>query len=439
MDSLAILFVLYMVGCAGPQTESSHQSEDENIIEIDVVEESINNKQHHSGPSYYDDTKTDGTSAGTSQTSSTIKKPNIHIYVENSGSMYGYVGVGHGSDFRNMVFNYLTDVKISGIFEDMNLNFVNSKVIPLGSVVDDFVKKLDPNTFRVAGGNGGATDIAEIIKRVYPKGGEVAVLVSECIISPGKGHNASEYLSNQQTGIKGFLAQRPNLSQTGVIVYRMLGQFKGNYYDTVDSKKFYSGIRPYYVWVMGDVATVKELRRQTETKMKTQPDKIGIITSGNKNVKYHILSGGGKYRLSHADPKTTIDKVGKVKTSAGSRVVVKINVDYSQMLQDEAYLTDVANYEVSDPMFRVDAVTKTSDSQYVITVSCTVIKKGSIYVRLKNKPPQWVAACSDTDGGFPNPKDTHQTTYGLSYLIGGVYDAYTFKSDNLAEMKITIK
>lgn len=430
---VTILMLIFCCACGGPQTVGAQDDENEIYTEPE--------KPSRVGDAYEeeDDYSTIG-ATDVAQTRPAPQKPaTVNVYVENSGSMYGYVGAGHGSDFRNMVFNYLTDVKISGIFENMNLHFVNSRVIPQGSAVDDFVKKLEPNTFLVAGGYSGATDIAEIIKKVFPKGNEVAVLVSDCIISPGKGHNASEYLSNQQTGIKGFLAQRPNLSQTGVIVYRMLGQFKGNYYDTVDSKKPYSGIRPYYVWVMGDVATLKELRQQTETKMKTQPDEIGIITSGNKNIKYHILSEGGKYRRSHADPKATIEKVGKVKTTAGSRVVVKLNADYSQMLQDDAYLTNASNYEVSDPMFRVDAVTKTSDSQYVITVSCAFIKKGTIYVRLKNKPPQWVAACSDTDGGFPNPKDTHQTTYGLSYLIGGVYDAFTFKSDNLAEMKITIK
>lgn len=436
-NSLALLFVSCLIGCSGPQTEKSNQSEDENIIEINASEESINDKQHHTGPSYYDDTKNNGVTVNSSLTSSTKKKPNIRVYVENSGSMYGYVGTGVGSDFRNMVYNYLTDIN-SGIFDSLHLNFVNSSIIPRGSSIDDFVRRLEPSTFKVSGGNSGTTDIAEIVKRVFPSENVVSVLVSDCIISPGKGNNASEYLVNQQTGIKGFLIHQKNLGQTGVIIYRMLGHFKGYYYDTIDHKKHYDGTRPYYIWVMGDIQHLKKLRNVTEPKMKTPPDEICVISMGNSKLKYSIVPAGGKYQISRSD-RFTIEKLKKVKTTHGERAVVKLNADFSKMLQDDSYLTDVSNYEVSDKMYRVDNVIKSNSNQYVITISSPVIKKGTVYVRLKNKPPQWVNRCSDTDGGFPNPNTKLQTTYGLSYLIGGAYDAYTFNGDNLAEMKITIK
>ena len=370
-------------------------------------------------------------------TSTFKEKCVINIYVENSGSMYGYVGAGVGSDFRNMVYNYLTDVN-SGIFDSLHLNFVNSNVIPKGSSIEDFVKRLEPNTFKVSGGNGGATDIAEIIKRVFPPEDAVSVLITDCIISPGRGNNASEYLVNQQTGIKGFLNHRENLDQTGVIIYRMLGHFKGFYYDTIDNKRRFDGIRPYYIWVIGDVQNLKKMRTVTEPKMKTTPDEICVISMGDSRLKYNIVPAGGKYKISHND-RFTIENLKKVKTTQGNRAIVKLKADFSNLLQDDSFLTDVSNYEVSDDMYQVDNIIKTPGSQYVITLSCPVIKKETLYLRLKNKPPLWVNKCSDTDGGFPDPNEQMQTTYGLSYLIGGVYDAYTFYSDNLAEMKITIK
>lgn len=407
----ALLLMVVMTGCAGPEKRSEQDNRDNNV----------------------------GTRVDSEKIVSNPINPSINIYVENSGSMYGYVGTGDGSDFRNMVYNYLTDIKISGVVGNIYLNFINSQTIPMGSAVDDFVKKLAPNTFKVAGGNSGATDIAEIIKRTYPQDGNLFVLVSDCIISPGKGHNASEYLVNQQTGIKGFMAQQKNISQIGVVIYRMLGHFKGSYYDTVDHKKFYDGIRPYYIWVMGDVKDLKKLRFATESKMKTKPDEMCVISMGDINLRYNIVPAGGNYNISHTD-KYSIEKLKKIKTTQGDRAVVKLNVDYSQMLQDESYLTDKQNYEVSDPMYRIDRIIKQQDDEhYVITISSAVVKKGTVTINLKNQPPLWVKQCSDTNGGFPNPNDKRQTTYGLSYLIGGVYDAYTFNSDNLAVMKINIK
>ena len=414
--SILLLAFFFSPACSGPRTGDEDKA-GEPEKEVAVETQSTDHQPQSAQPV---------------QTGKTI-----NVYIENSGSMYGYVGV-EGSDLRNTVFNYLTDINLSKCFGSMGLNFVNSKVIPQGSAVDDFVKKLEPNTFKVAGGNHGTTDIAEIFKRVYPQQNNSAtVLVSDCIISPGKGHNAAEYLVNQQTGIKGFLGQK-NLKNTGVIIYRMLGQFKGPYYNSVDEKKPYQGIRPYYIWVIGDIQQLKQMRTVVEPKMKTKPDEMCVISTINRDQKYNIVPGGGKYNISRQDG-FTIEKLKKMKTAQGDRAVIKLSADYSKMLQDDAYLTDVSNYEVSDKSFTVDKIIKTNGSNYSITISSPVVKKGTVCVRLKNKLPQWVDKCSDTDGGFPDPNKKHQTTYGLAYLIGGVYDAYTFKGDNLAEMKITIK
>ena len=68
-----------------------------------------------------------------------------------------------------------------------------------------------------------------------------------------------------------------------------------------------------------------------------------------------------------------------------------------------------------------------------------VKQRGDITIELKNIKPRWITELSDENGGFPNPDDTIQKTYGFSYLIEGLFDAYTFDTDNLAELKITIK
>lgn len=361
----------------------------------------------------------------------------VYVYVENSGSMYGYVGAGEWSDFRNVVYNYLTDIDASRIFDKIHLNFINSETTHLSPSIEDFVKKLTPQSFQVSNGNSGATDIANIIKKIYPTDGSVAVLVSDCIVSPGKGYNAAEYLVNQQTGIKGFLAKQENIDNTGVIIYRMLGNFKGYYYDTVDSKKHLECKRPYYIWVMGDIETLKQMREVIEPKLKQTPDQICALSKDNNQFSYSILAGGGKYKLSRSN-KNAIEKAGKVQTPTGNRFVVQIAADFSKMLQDDDFLTDASNYTLSDPSFRIDNIKKT-DTKYLITISRDRIKKGVINVILRNKPPFWVDECSDDSGGFPDKNESPQKTFGLSYIIGGVYDAFTFNSDNLANMEITIK
>ncbi|MDR3251423.1 MAG: hypothetical protein LBT42_07175 [Tannerella sp.] len=81
--------------------------------------------------------------------------PVINVYIENSGSMDGYVrGV---TEFEQAVYNYLSDIKISGVADSLNLFYINSKVIPQGSgsdiaVIEDFILKLEPSSFSQKGG-----------------------------------------------------------------------------------------------------------------------------------------------------------------------------------------------------------------------------------------------------------------------------------------------
>lgn len=381
---------------------------------------------------------------GTTETSTEIistpiedNPPVLNVYVENSGSMYGYVGAGNNSEFRNTVYNYLSDIESSITVSELNLNFINSDVIKEGSVIKDFVDKLEPKTFKVSGGNSGATDIAEILVKVYPQDDTISLLVSDCIFSPGRGKNASEYLVNQQIGIKSFLRKQHNFNSTGMIVYRMLGSFKGNYYDTIDNKRDFEGKRPYYLWLMGNVKDLQQIHNATIGKMKSKPDEICMISNGIKDIKYNIVAGG-RYKPSH-DTSNTVENLKKTKTAQGELYQIKVKADFSNLLQCEEYLLDVSNYETSNSKWKVSRVSKQSDTEYIITIESSVKQRGDITIKLKNIKPRWITELSDENGGFPNPDDTIQKTYGFSYLIGGLFDAYTFDTDNLAELKITIK
>ena len=70
-----------------------------------------------------------------------IKPQAVNVYIENSGSMDGYVkGV---TEFEQAVYNYLTDIKISQFSDSLNLFYINSDIIPQGSDISDFIKNLN--------------------------------------------------------------------------------------------------------------------------------------------------------------------------------------------------------------------------------------------------------------------------------------------------------
>jgi len=147
---------------------------------------------------------------------SASNKPSVNVYVENSGSMDGYVrGI---TDFEQIVYNYLTDIIISDFTDSLNLFYINSDIIPQGSDISDFIERLEPSTFRIRGGNRGISDISNVLKTVLSETqeNEIAILVTDGIFSPGIGKDAAQYLNNQQIGIKRTFAEHlktyPNTS-----------------------------------------------------------------------------------------------------------------------------------------------------------------------------------------------------------------------------------
>lgn len=117
-------------------------------------------------------------------TSPVTRKATYNIYVENSASMDGYVN--GASEFKTAVYNYLSDIKIADLTDSLNLNYINSKEIPYGSDIADFIEKLDPATFQKRGGNRGSTDIADVLKMLLKVTSKenVSVLISDFMVLP---------------------------------------------------------------------------------------------------------------------------------------------------------------------------------------------------------------------------------------------------------------
>ena len=75
-------------------------------------------------------------------TTTIAEHPVVNVYLENSGSMNGYVDNGK-TLFQQDVYNYLCDIHISGIASEINLHFINSQIINKGSVIEDFINGVD--------------------------------------------------------------------------------------------------------------------------------------------------------------------------------------------------------------------------------------------------------------------------------------------------------
>ena len=377
-----------------------------------------------------------------------LTAPTIKVFVENSGSMDGYVK--GATDFENAVYSYLSDLQLAdlGVKNDsissknsMELYYINSKVLPFAPDVKAFINALEPTVFRQRGGNRGTSDMSEIIDTILAQteDNDVSVFVSDCIFSPGNQYrvrdNADEYIVAQQIGIKSHivekLAKKPDFS---IVVMRLTSQFNGIYYNKFDERQQINNERPFYMWLMGDRAYLKTILDEvalTQIKGKGVQN-LFMISKPVSAVPYNISlpqPGNGKYEIAKSEQNaiTNAKTDGK---GGNSRFQVGISVDFSNILLPDEYLMNPDNYVVSNKAYGVE-ITKYSgpnQGRYTHTIKLNllqpVLSKGTVKISLKNTLPQWINDYTDESGLDIHSVGAMEKTYGLKYLLGGVYDAY---------------
>src|SRR5699024_8734242 len=114
---------------------------------------------------------------------------NINLFLENSGSMDGYVkGI---TSFENSIYSFLGNLENSNFSDSLNLYYINESVPysvknATNTDIKNFIEGLEPVTFRKRGGERGDTNIGELLKRVSDKVNDnnLTILISDFIFSP---------------------------------------------------------------------------------------------------------------------------------------------------------------------------------------------------------------------------------------------------------------
>lgn len=377
--------------------------------------------------------------------------PTIKVYIENSGSMYGYVK--GATEFENAVYSFLSDIQLAelgdknGISNEMELNYINSQLIRRPADLQAYIKALEPTNFQMLGGNLGTTDLASIIGRILSRNtrNDIAVFVSDCIFSPGRTNNADEFIKAQSIEVKRhFVEKKKSEPDFSVVVLRLLSQFNGTYYNKHDDPSIYNGQRPFFIWLMGDSSLLKRILQEVKlSEIKgSGVHNIYMASSTNQRISYAILPASiGRYTFAPQSPKTSITNTRLDNKNPSCRLLVSVGVDFSHLLLPDEYLLDPNNYTVSNKAYSIEIV-KNSNSNLNYThiiklkLAQPTISRGALTITVNNNLPTWVAEHSDSIGLNINDDGAELKTYGLAPLMEGVFDAY--KSQNYGEIFINI-
>lgn len=359
--------------------------------------------------------------------------PVVNVYMENSGSMDGYVK--EQTEFEQIVYNYLVNLKLAKITSKLNLFYINSKLLPQQDDVKDFIEKLEPTSFKAKGGNRGASDISQMIGMIMNEMNDstVSIFISDCIFSPGKGKDAGDYLNNQKIGIKNavglYFNAHPKLA---VIGYRCMSSFCGYCYDKNDAGTLYKGQRPFYVWLFGTQGALNRIQNEM---MKNRYQLDGVQNefmsfAGGTTMPgscYAVKRGSGEFDLKRSDSKHSIENL---KSDKNGKVRFSVEVNYAPFILSEAYLCDTSMYFVNDPKYKVVSVERIKESHkytHIIHIEAERVHPSNLEIQLRTKTPTWSAYYNDDEGNAIDNSNADKT-FGIKYMTDGIAEAIIRKN-----------
>lgn len=383
---------------------------------------------------------------------------NINVYLENSASMDGYVkGV---TDFETAVYGLLGDIKISGMCDSLNLNYINKVILPQSknaqsADIENFIEKMEPSTFKKKGGDLGVSDLKNILQTVLKTVNEknAAILISDFVFSPGKKADAQDYLNSQGIGIKIAFAEKLKTFDLSAVLIQLQSEFDGSYYDKTDKPIRLKCKRPYYIWVFGNTSQIRTLLNSSITgnikggylnKFVLQPVKTAVLPN------YKILFNPriGDFKTGELSKKI----ISSASVATGGRnkgwFGFNVAVDFSNSMQDPGYFSIPGNYILSNPKYQLKPEEITVKNQslngytHILNLQTNELRSENLKIDLVGKTPAWVySSTSADDSNIATDLNEQQKTFGLKYLVEGISEAFYPGSNSniIHSITITIK
>ncbi|MGO4921397.1 hypothetical protein [Maribacter spongiicola] len=395
----------------------------------------------------------------------------VKLYIENSGSMFGYVN--GRTQLKDMLQNLLVDLKYEYNEDNIEIYFVNTKIHnnPIKTGVINFADKLSPNSIKI--GQTGSSDLNDIFRQVTSEIEEnsVSILVSDFIYSIKKG-NTVNLLGEQQALTRNvFLTADKEGQKLTTNVYQYTSDYDGKYYDFNDDGKSFNGLRPYYLAVIGEQSTIKQFTKQIGPKFpkyKGYSNEYLLTAEDFKVEDFTVLSS--TYNVGRIKPVRGSEingQVRKIEVEDSGRGDVTfqmaIAVDLSSLAVTNNYITNIENYELENddytlfeigqiedgniifsngekqPISKTDLNYMAFNATHAFIFQSTNPNSENLSFRLKNNIPQWVKESSlldDTDLTINTNKQSK--TFGLDYLINGISEAYLQATKKVSYFDIDI-
>lgn len=352
-----------------------------------------------------------------------IKKPVVKVFLENSGSMDGFMC--EGSELKDGIYNFLTNVKDNS--SKMELYYINSEIMKQDVPLSQYIRNLNPISFKKAGGNRAFTDVPNLFTKVLETVNEntIAIYISDCILDMPN-HAAPNYLYITRTDIHSAFGDKiDTLNNLAVCVYQLESTFNGTYFFPKGGSKSYMGKLPYYMFLIGSNTQLANLRNNVSDE---------DITHGVMNYCAFTPYFDAPAALSQGNKAL---KTIELNTQKNGRYHFNVETNLDQSLQSDKILTNQQNYVLTSPKnIKIESISPITihNSKYSHIIEFSIIDAafGNVVTLNRIPMPSWIKDSNDIQGSYIYPNKT----FGIEFIIGGISDAYNNKSTSSFKLNI---
>lgn len=345
----------------------------------------------------------------------TYKPSKVKLYIENSGSMDGYMF--DGSELKDAVYSYVSGLSTHS--DTTELFFVNSNVYQVNAPLQEVIYAMSPAVFHNSPGNKANTDIADIFSMVLSQieANSVSVIVTDAILDLPRG--STSFFHTKQTQIKSlfenYLKEHPNFA---IEIFRMASKYNGKYYYTGGSVALSDQERPYYMFVLGDKQTLSTANNIVAKSQIQHGIENYYAYSSYSQVPFVVLNKKKKGTKGQFDVRLQKRSVP---------VIAKVDLQYT--LHDDEQLINPQHYTIAfgDDDIKIKSIKKIlNEPEYSHEISITLPEnadEGSVNVYFCPPPyPLWLEEANDdlSDSSVA----TSMKTTGIKYIVEGISDAF---------------
>lgn len=386
----------------------------------------------------------------------------VNIYIENSGSMFGFVNGNTG--FKNALTKLVVDLKSNGYpAESMSFHFINKQITPLTIYGD--IEYFPKTLSNIGDKDSGDSDINEIFRQILENtsSASISILVSDCVYSVGrdvKNNDVDGALKIQKSLTEGVFRNVINDKGLSVIFTQLVSDFNGTYYTKDNYKIPLNGQHiPYYITVIGSETDLPKFDF-VEGLDGYQNKLVLTIQDYSQNTFYSLFQtteDNGEYkpiRTRNSNPNIvqSIENI-RFRGRGGETFVFSLAVDFSKLPVSERYLAEESNYIIEKGdyeiasilpfdrnMVKPNALKKLDQTNitptHILVFESTSNKYNDLVFALKKDVPEWIYTWNTNDDSDirTNPKQT----FGLKYFVEGIFEAYQNSSYNKDYITFTI-